>query len=77
MKKIALITGTTGQDGAYLEELLLKKGVSVHGIERRASSLTTDRNDPRKLMKVLKLLKLLKIGCATNTSSMLSLRIST
>ncbi len=44
MKK-ALITGITGQDGAYLAEFLLKKGYEVHGIKRRASSLNTDRID--------------------------------
>ncbi len=44
MKK-ALITGITGQDGAYLSELLLEKGYEVHGIKRRASSFNTDRID--------------------------------
>ena len=44
MKK-ALITGITGQDGAYLAEFLLKKGYEVHGIKRRASLLNTDRID--------------------------------
>jgi GDPmannose 4,6-dehydratase len=44
-KKIALITGVTGQDGAYLAELLLSKGYEVHGIKRRASSFNTDRID--------------------------------
>ena len=44
MKK-ALITGITGQDGAYLAELLLKKGYEVHGLKRRASSFNTDRID--------------------------------
>lgn len=44
MKK-ALITGITGQDGAYLAEFLLKKGYEVHGIKRRASSFNTDRID--------------------------------
>jgi GDPmannose 4,6-dehydratase len=43
--KTALITGITGQDGAYLAELLLKKGYNVHGIKRRASSFNTDRVD--------------------------------
>ena len=43
--KIALITGITGQDGAYLAELLLKKGYEVHGIKRRASLFNTDRID--------------------------------
>src|SRR5690606_35962685 len=43
--KTALITGITGQDGAYLAELLLKKGYKVHGIKRRASLFNTDRID--------------------------------
>jgi GDPmannose 4,6-dehydratase len=43
--KRALITGITGQDGAYLAELLLKKGYEVHGIKRRSSSINTDRID--------------------------------
>ena len=45
MKKIALITGVTGQDGAYLAEFLLAKGYIVHGIKRRASSFNTARVD--------------------------------
>ena len=45
MKKKALITGVTGQDGSYLAELLLEKGYEVHGIKRRSSSLNTDRID--------------------------------
>ena len=45
MKKRALITGVTGQDGAYLAEFLLDKGYEVHGIKRRASSFNTDRID--------------------------------
>ena len=44
MKK-ALITGVTGQDGAYLSEFLLKKGYEVHGIKRRSSSFNTQRID--------------------------------
>ncbi len=52
-KKIALITGVTGQDGAYLAEYLLQKGYQVHGIKRRASSFNTERinhlyEDPHK-----------------------------
>jgi GDPmannose 4,6-dehydratase len=43
--KIALITGVTGQDGAYLSEFLLKKGYKVHGLKRRASQFNTDRVD--------------------------------
>ncbi|MBL1457972.1 MAG: GDP-mannose 4,6-dehydratase [Methylophaga sp.] len=45
MNKVALITGITGQDGAYLAELLLEKGYIVHGIKRRASLFNTDRVD--------------------------------
>jgi len=45
MKKVALITGITGQDGAYLAELLLKKDYLVHGIKRRSSSFNTARID--------------------------------
>ncbi len=44
-KKVALITGITGQDGSYLAEFLLKKGYIVHGIKRRASLFNTDRID--------------------------------
>ena len=44
-KKVALITGVTGQDGAYLSEFLLKKGYIVHGLKRRSSSFNTDRID--------------------------------
>lgn len=52
MKK-ALITGITGQDGAYLAEFLLKKGYEVHGVKRRSSLFNTDRidhlyNDPHE-----------------------------
>ena len=45
MSKTALITGVTGQDGAYLAELLLRKGYKVHGIKRRSSLFNTDRID--------------------------------
>src|SRR5215204_4652163 len=45
MSKIALITGVTGQDGAYLTELLLSKGYEVHGIKRRSSLFNTERID--------------------------------
>ena len=45
MSKIALITGVTGQDGAYLSEYLLKKGYIVHGVKRRSSMFNTDRID--------------------------------
>ena len=43
--KVALITGITGQDGAYLAEFLLEKGYQVHGIKRRSSSFNTERID--------------------------------
>ena len=45
MGKVALITGITGQDGAYLTEVLIKKGYTVHGIKRRSSMFNTDRID--------------------------------
>ena len=45
MSKVALITGITGQDGAYLAEYLVKKGYTVHGIKRRSSMFNTDRID--------------------------------
>ena len=45
MKKVALITGITGQDGSYLAKLLLDKGYKVHGIKRRSSSYNTERID--------------------------------
>ena len=45
MEKSALITDVTGQDEAYLAELLLNKGYEVHGVKRRASSLNADRID--------------------------------
>ncbi|MDR0799903.1 MAG: GDP-mannose 4,6-dehydratase, partial [Dysgonamonadaceae bacterium] len=45
MGKVALITGVTGQDGAYLSEYLIKKGYTVHGVKRRASLFNTDRID--------------------------------
>ena len=44
-RKVALITGITGQDGSYLAELLLSKGYEVHGIKRRSSSFNTNRID--------------------------------
>ena len=45
IKKKALITGITGQDGSYLAELLLEKGYEVHGLKRRASQFNTQRVD--------------------------------
>ncbi len=45
MRRVALITGVTGQDGSYLAEFLLGKGYEVHGVKRRSSSFNTDRVD--------------------------------
>jgi GDPmannose 4,6-dehydratase len=45
VSKVALITGTTGQDGSYLSEFLLEKGYTVHGVKRRSSSFNTERID--------------------------------
>lgn len=71
MKKIALITGITGQDGSYLSELLIKKGYVVHGIIRRSSSFNTGRidhlyNDKNILNKKL----FLHYGDVTDTSNL-------
>ena len=44
-ERIAFVTGVTGQDGAYLAELLLGKGYVVHGVKRRSSSFNTERVD--------------------------------
>src|ERR1700693_3605934 len=44
-KRVALVTGVTGQDGAYLSQLLLEKGYIVHGVKRRSSSFNTGRVD--------------------------------
>ncbi len=70
-KKVALITGVTGQDGAYLAEFLLGKGYEVHGIKRRTSLFNTDRidhlyQDPHE--KNLKLI--LHYGDMTDSSSL-------
>lgn len=69
--KIALITGVTGQDGAYLAEFLLKKGYEVHGIKRRSSSFNTERidhlyQDPHVEVKRL----VLHYGDLTDTSNL-------
>jgi GDPmannose 4,6-dehydratase len=57
-KKVALITGITGQDGSYLAEFLIEKGYIVHGIKRRSSSINTNRIDhiyqhPHEKKKIL------------------------
>ena len=72
MQKVALITGITGQDGAYLAELLLSKGYVVHGIKRRASLFNTDRidhlyQDPHELDRKL----VLHHGDMTDSSSLI------
>lgn len=71
MKKKALITGITGQDGSYLAEFLLEKGYEVHGIKRRSSSLNTDRidhlyEDPHKVGRSL----FLHYGDLSDTSNL-------
>jgi GDPmannose 4,6-dehydratase len=70
--KIALITGVTGQDGAYLSEFLLKKGYEVHGIKRRSSSFNTQRidhlyQDPHVVNKHF----ILHYGDLTDTSNLI------
>jgi len=71
-RKVALITGVTGQDGAYLAELLLSKGYQVHGIKRRASLFNTNRidhlyQDPHEPDRRL----ILHHGDMTDTSSLI------
>ena len=72
MKK-ALITGVTGQDGAYLAEFLLKKGYQVHGIKRRSSSFNTERVDHLYVDPHLKTNFLLHYGDLADTSNMVGL----
>ncbi|MEJ7587325.1 MAG: GDP-mannose 4,6-dehydratase [Ferruginibacter sp.] len=69
--KIALLTGITGQDGAYLAELLLKKGYTVHGIKRRSSLINTDRIDHLFNDKSLSDRFQLHYGDMTDASSLL------
>ncbi|MEO7768009.1 MAG: GDP-mannose 4,6-dehydratase [Ferruginibacter sp.] len=69
--KIALLTGITGQDGAYLAELLLKKGYTVHGIKRRSSLINTDRIDHLFNDKTLSDRFQLHYGDLTDASSLL------
>ena len=73
MKK-ALITGVTGQDGAYLAEFLLKKGYEVHGVRRRASLFNTSRID--HIIKEFYELRdkfILHYGDLTDTTSLLNI----
>jgi GDPmannose 4,6-dehydratase len=72
--KVALITGVTGQDGAYLSELLLSKGYIVHGIKRRSSSFNTERvdhlyQDPHEKNKNF----ILHFGDLTDSTNLISL----
>lgn len=71
MKKIALITGITGQDGAYLSELLLEKGYIVHGIKRRSSLVNTHRIDHIFFDKKLQDRFFLHYGDMTDSSSII------
>lgn len=69
--KTALITGITGQDGAYLAELLLKKGYNVHGIKRRSSLMNTDRIDHLFFDKTLSEKFHLHYGDLTDSSNLI------
>ncbi len=69
--KTALITGITGQDGAYLAELLLQKGYNVHGVKRRSSLINTDRIDHLFFNKELESRFHLHYGDLTDSSNML------
>jgi GDPmannose 4,6-dehydratase len=69
--KTALITGITGQDGAYLAELLLKKGYNVHGVKRRSSLMNTDRIDHLFFDKALAERFHLHYGDMTDSSNIL------
>lgn len=69
--KTALITGITGQDGAYLAELLLEKGYNVHGIKRRSSLMNTDRIDHLIFDKSIADKFQLHYGDLTDSSSLL------
>ena len=67
IKKVALITGVTGQDGSYLAELLIEKGYEVHGIKRRSSNFNTNRlneiykeNKDSDIMDMMKRLTIIK-----------------
>lgn len=73
-KKVALITGITGQDGSYLAELLIKKGYEVHGIRRRASMFNTARIDHLyKDIHESSVNMYLHYGDMTDTSSLMSI----
>ena len=72
MKKIALITGITGQDGSYLAELLLDKGYEVHGLRRRVSLFNTQRIDHILENKKFSNSFFLHYGDMTDTSSIIN-----
>jgi GDPmannose 4,6-dehydratase len=71
--KVALITGVTGQDGAYLSELLLEKGYMVHGVRRRSSLLNTQRIDHLTYNKKYEDRYILHYGDVTDSSNMMRL----
>ena len=73
MSKIALITGITGQDGAYLAELLLKKNYIVHGVKRRSSTKNTERIDSIDFKNVRKQNLKLHYGDLTDSSNIIRL----
>ena len=73
MKKTALVTGITGQDGSYLAELLLDKGYDVHGIIRRHSTICTQRIDHLYYDDALKDRFFLHYGDLTDSSNLLAL----
>ena len=73
MRKIALISGITGQDGAYLAKFLLKKNYIVHGIKRRSSLINTDRIDDIYKDKRAKKLIFLHYGDVTDSANVFNL----
>jgi GDPmannose 4,6-dehydratase len=72
-KKVALITGVTGQDGSYLAEFLIKKGYVVHGIKRKSSSFNTQRVDHLYVDSHLKTNFFLHYGDLTDSNSVFKL----
>lgn len=73
MRKVALITGITGQDGSYLAELLLEKGYEVHGIMRRQSTSNTERIDHLIGSHYYKVKLFLHFGDVTDSSNLMRL----
>ena len=72
-KKVALITGITGQDGSYLADFLINKGYEVHGIKRRTSLINTDRIDHLIESENLKNIFFLHHGDMTDSSSIINI----